>query len=150
MTHRRKRIIFYFETHHQLQAIKDMTGREAEVIAASDAATVEAAIRLYKQVDIVLAERQNKDGASLRILEAAKEQLPSAKRVMIASSDAIAGVYEAVYNRVIDVLVFTPCREDKIRESLGLAASVAKSLEPVVTRTRTPSRIFTPGTLPRV
>lgn len=137
MSARRRRIIFYFETHPQLQAIKRLSGREAEIIAASDAATVEAAIRLYRQVDVILAERNNTTGASLQILASAKEQLPGVTRVMIASSDAIAGVYEAVYERVIDALLFTPCREDKLREALGLGPSPEAVLgEPLTARIR--------------
>ncbi len=120
MSLRRRRIIFYFETHNQLNAIKQLAGRDAEIIAAGDAATVEAAIRLYKQVDTILVERQHKDGASLRILTSAKSQLPTARRVMLVSTEAVAGVYEAVYERVVDSLVFKPCREDQVRDALGL------------------------------
>lgn len=135
MISRRRRIIFYFETHQQLQAVKTLGGRDAEVIAASDSATVEAAIRLYKQVDLVLVERQNKDGPSLRILASARQLLPSAKRVIIASSDAITGVYEAVYDRVIDSLLFAPCREEQLRDALGLPAAVESAIiEPILSR----------------
>lgn len=120
MSLRRRRIIFYFETHNQLNAIKLLAGRDAEIIAAGDAATVEAAIRLYKHVDTILVERQHKEGASLRILTSAKSQLPNARRVMLVSTEAVAGVYEAVYERVVDSLIFKPCREDQVRDALGL------------------------------
>lgn len=120
MTNRRKRFLFYFESHALLENIKKIIGRDVEMIAAHDRATIEAAIRLYKQVDIILVERQDPKGPSLKVLEEAQNHLPGVKRVMFANPDAIAGVYEAVYKRVVESLVFVPCREDQLREVLGV------------------------------
>lgn len=142
VTNRRKRILFYFESHSLLETVKRITGRDAEIIAANDQATIEAAIRLYKHVDTVLVERQNPKGPSLKVLEEAQHHLCQVKRILLASPDAISGVYEAVYKRVVDSLLFLPCREDQLRDVLGVApinGTQNPSYRPRVSQDRFPS-----------
>lgn len=133
MTNRRKRILFYFESHTLFENIKKITGRDVEMIAARDQATIEAAIRLYKQVDIVLVERENPKDPSLKILQEAQQHLPGVKRVMIANPDAINGVYDAVSKQVIHSLLFMPYRDEQLRDVLGISPiDVQKSLPSVI------------------
>jgi response regulator RpfG family c-di-GMP phosphodiesterase len=120
MAERRRRIVFYFETAATLAAIKDLIGRQVDLIAAGDASTVEAALRIYKQVDVVLAEKSSGNTSSLDIMATATLARPDLKRVMLVDPAHMEGVYEALRNRTIDGLLMSPWRPAQLCDTLGL------------------------------
>lgn len=120
MTVRRRRIVFYFESTGTLAIIKRLVGRQADLIAAGDAPTVEAALRLYKQVDVLLAEKSCGKTTSLDIMTTATTDRPDVKRIMLVDPACMEGVYEALRNRIIDGLLMCPWKPEQLCETLGL------------------------------
>src|SRR5687767_1184909 len=116
MTNRRSRVIVYAERSETLLQFKQRTNRSVEMIAASDLATVEAALRVYSQVDTVIAEKSSERNTSISALRLAELVHPGARRVMIVECDAMAGVYTAVREGSVAELVFMPLDEGQVRE----------------------------------
>ncbi len=120
MIGRRQRIVFYFERQQTLQEIKKLTGKSVELIAASDTATIEAAIRLYSQINVIIAERSGLTSPALALLQFAESNKPNINRVMFAGSCAMTGVYEAMHTGTINALLFCPSTTEQICDALGL------------------------------
>ncbi len=139
MAERRRRIVFYFETAATLATVKDLIGRQVDLIAAGDASTVEAALRIYKQVDVILAEKSSGKTSSLDIMATATLARPDLKRVMLVDPANMEGVYEALRNRTIDGLLMSPWRPAQLCETLGLQLEAKPT--PAVALRRTSDRI---------
>ncbi|MBC7784784.1 MAG: hypothetical protein H7144_13180 [Burkholderiales bacterium] len=105
-----------------LTEVKLTTGRVADLISASDGATIEAAMRLYKQIDIVVVEKTAATKTGIRLLHVARTLHPRAKRVLLVETDALADAYSAVHDGTVDVMLFKPFRLDQLREAFGLPA----------------------------
>lgn len=120
MTPRRRRVLLFHERALILQETRTLAGRAVELIAASDFATIEAALRLYQQIDVVMSEKSSARVTPITILRLAEQLHPQAKRVMLVEHEAMAGVYDAVHDRTINHLVFLPVRIEQLREAMGI------------------------------
>jgi hypothetical protein len=127
---RRKRIILYTERPETLSTLKLVTGRAVELISAGDLGTIEAAMRLYQQVDAVVCEKTGTKNAAITVLRLAERLQPLASRVLMVDHDAMAGVYDAVHDRTVGSLLFMPIKLDQLRSALGLDAPGAVEQAP--------------------
>src|SRR5690349_6258081 len=96
--HRRRRVIVYFERAETRAAFRLHAHRSMEMIAASDLATVEAALRVYSDVDAVIAEKSAALGGAVAALRLAQEIHPSADRLLILENEAMTGISDALHN----------------------------------------------------
>lgn len=120
MTPRRRRVLLYHERNLILQETRQIAGRAVELISAGDLATIEAALRLYQQVDAVISEKSSARVTPITILRLAERLHPQARRVMLVEHEAMSGVYDAVHDRTISHLLFLPARAEQLREAMGL------------------------------
>ena len=117
----RRRLIAYTENPLTFAALRNAFGRQSELIASTDFATAEAALRLYKKIDGVIVEKASLKDTAIKVLSAAQNSHPEVARVMLVHAESVQGVYEAVRARTITHLQFLPLDEDTLFESVGMA-----------------------------
>ncbi len=122
---RRRRVLVYSERSSTLNEIKQALGRAAELITASDLATIEAALRLYQSIDAVVVEKSSERNTPITVLRLAEQAHPTARRLALVEHSAIKGVFDAVHDRSITHLMFLPVGPDELRETIGIEADAA-------------------------
>ncbi|HEY0008236.1 MAG TPA: hypothetical protein VGB55_05905 [Tepidisphaeraceae bacterium] len=138
MTERRRRVILYYQQQPTFAKVKRWAHRSVDLIAASDLATLDATLRLYSQIDAVVAERSSVDDASLDVLRAAVARRPATPRVMLVEQEAMAGVCEALHEKLITHLMFLPINLDELSRSTGVIPSTQIIMEPLPRRRQPP------------
>lgn len=120
MSSRRRRVLVYTERGTTLNDLKNAVGRSAELITATDLATVEAALRLYQPIDAAVVEKSGERNTPITVLRLTERTHPTARRVALVEHAAIKGVFDAVHDRTIKHLMFLPFSSTELRESIGL------------------------------
>jgi hypothetical protein len=132
MMNRRSRVIVYADRSETLLQFKQQSNRSIEMIAATDLATVEAALRVYSQVDTVIAEKSSERNTSIAALRLAELVHPAARRVLIVECDWMKGVYTAVREGAVAEVLFMPLCVQQMRELLGLEAKTNLDTPPAI------------------
>jgi hypothetical protein len=122
MMQRRSRVIVFFQSIETLAALKGWAGRTVELIAACDVPTVTAALKLYGQLNAVIAEVTGpKSDAALGVLRLAASLNASIPRVLVTAGDVPAAAYPAVHDRTATALLFAPLGAAQLSEACLIA-----------------------------
>lgn len=125
MSPRRRRVLVYTERGTTLNELKQSLGRSAELITASDIATVEAALRLYQSIDATLVEKSGERNTPITVLRLSEQTHPTARRIALVEHAAIKGVFDAVHDRTITHLMFLPFKPEELRLTIGIEQDLA-------------------------
>jgi len=128
MLNRRKRLIVHCHQPHTLAQVRNALSRGVEFVVASDVPTLEAALRLYHQVDGLLVENRPTLGFPERAMKMATDFLPNMPRIGLVDCEATSGVHAAVANGLITRVVLIPFTPLELASAVGVEAAPASAI----------------------
>lgn len=131
MTVRRK-VVLYYERPTTQRSLLPILDRAFQVIASPDAATIEAAIRIYRPV-IVLAEYADSYRRTTMVLQWATSLAPESRRIVLCSMDTMIKGFDAVREGIADQPLIWPGDSADLLSALGIAPG-AKRSDPLIRR----------------
>jgi hypothetical protein len=117
----RRRVILFYQQPQTLSQLKRWAGRDVEVVAAIDWPTLEATLRLYQKIDGFAAERSSAEDKSLDVMKLVKNRRPDVRRVLLVEQEAMAGVCEALHDKLFAQMLFFPLRNDELSRAFDVA-----------------------------
>lgn len=128
----RRKLVLYFERPGTERSLRAVLDRAFHVISSNEAATIEAAIRIYRPV-IVIAEIGESYRRTEMILQWATTLAPDSRRIALCRSDAMSKGFDAVREGIADEPLIWPGSTEDLLSSLGMHAG-AKRSDPLIRR----------------
>jgi len=125
----RRRIVICAERLSTLKQIRQIIGRQADILVAGDLATVTAVLRLYNRIDAFITETTTARSLPMSALSLIRQARPGCSRILVVEQDVAQGVYDAVRDQTVTHLQFLPLRPDDLLQCLGLTVPTQSSNE---------------------
>jgi len=134
MLNRRKRLIVHCHHPQTLAEVRNALARTVEFVVAGDMPTLEAALRLYHQVDGLLVENRPPAGFPERALKMSAERLPEVPRIGLVDCEATSGVHTALASGLITRIVLMPFSSLELASAAGVEAAARHAAAPFIRR----------------